>query len=146
MKILILYATYSGGTEMASTALAESLSQKGYEVTKKDVSETTAEEIAAHEFIVLGSPSWGEGQPHDYFLELPKRLPGEFLKGKKVAIFGLGDSSFPLFCGAVTHLQEIAVKAGGVVEQPLLKIDNYFINQTDANTQLEEWIAKIIDA
>ena len=141
----MLYATYSGGTDMASTALAEYLSGKGYDVTRIDVSEVKPEQLQSAELVVLGSPSWGDGQPHDYFLELPKRIPGEFLKGKKVAIFGLGDSSFPLFCGAVDHLKELAQKTGGEVMEPMLKIDNYFINQTDANTQLEEWIEKILD-
>jgi sulfite reductase alpha subunit-like flavoprotein len=45
------------------------------------------------------------------------------LSGKKVAVFGCGDSSYTHFCGAVDVIEEKAAQLGANVVMASLKID-----------------------
>jgi len=65
------------------------------------------------------------------------------LKGKKVAVFGCGDSSYTFFCGAVDALQEKVEGMGGVILSDPLKIDG---EPCDAAGDIDSWAKEIAAA
>lgn len=149
MKTLLIYATYSSGTQQAADEVVAALGKHGVEVTKKEVPDVTPEELAESDLIILGSPSWdinGEGgQPHEHFGAFIEKTSTP-LPGKKFAVFGLGDTAYPVFCGAVDHLEKFVQKLQGTLVIPSLRIDGYFFNPDEASKNIEAWTTQLVNA
>jgi flavodoxin I len=147
MKILLLFATNSGGTEMVAGEISQRLN--GHTVDIRRILDTNPDEITSHDFIIIGTPSWDfegkEGQPHEDWFSFKKNLNGNPFEGKKCAVFGLGDSSYKIFCGGVTELEKWALewKMNKAVES--LRIDKYFYQQEEAMKAIEAWCGKLTE-
>lgn len=148
MKILIVYASYSGSTLMASQTVMETLTKPGHNVVLKTAVEVKPEELTASDLIVLGSPSWDydgkEGQPHEDFLKFIESMKSVNLENKPFAVFGLGDSSYMNFCGAVNVLEEFVKNVKGKLVVASLKIDGYFLDQQKSTQSLTDWAEKLV--
>jgi len=147
MNILIAYATYSGGTQAAVEHLSQTLQKASHSTTVKLISELSFEDILNYDLRIFASPSWDndglEGQPHMDFSSFIKNSEGKKLDGKSCAVFGLGDSSYSHFCGAVDILTDfVKSRNGNLIIEPL-KIDGYLFNMDANNKLLDEWAAKI---
>lgn len=149
MKVLIIYATYSSGTQTASGIVEKVLTQKNHEVTSKNVVDTQPDEIQNYDLTILASPSWDyegkEGQPHQDFVHFFAQSEDKKFPEKKFAVFGLGDSTFTHFCGAVDHLTSYAQSVGGTVIINPLKIDGFFFNQGENAQKLEAWATQLAE-
>jgi flavodoxin I len=147
MNTLIIFATYSGGTEAAVNVLSETLKAKGQTVTLISPTQTNPEEMTKYDLVILASPSWDtngkEGQPHEDYFSLIEKSKGKTCDGRKFAIMGLGDSSYPHFCGAVDELEKFVNEIKGALTVPSLKIDGYFYNQEKNNQTIKEWAQKL---
>lgn len=144
MKILIVYATYSSGTQVAATLIEETLKETGNEVSLKNAKDVDPQELKNFDLVVVGSPSWFvegvEGQPHQYFFDLFKKIQNGSLAGKKFAVFGLGHSAYyAIFCGAVDKLEEWIKNAKGSLISDSLKIDGFYFNQAKNEQLLKDW-------
>ncbi|MCX8008856.1 MAG: flavodoxin family protein [Patescibacteria group bacterium] len=148
MNILILYATNSGGTEMAAQMIGQHLSDHTIEI--KRVLEQNPDTLNQYDCILFGSPSWDydgkEGQPHDDFWEFKKKMEGKTLNGKRCAIFGLGDSSYKIFTGAVDVLEQWVNEWKGTLIVPSIRIDKFYYQQAENAQLIEEWSKKLHDA
>lgn len=147
MKILAVYASYSGSTLMASQTVVDTLTAAGNTVVLKTAAEVAAEELTSSDLIILGSPSWDfdgkEGQPHEDFIKFMEAMKNVNLENKPFAVFGLGDSSYMHFCGAVDVLTEfVKTVKGRLVIEPL-KIDGYFLDQQKNTQSLADWANKL---
>jgi len=136
---------------MTAQAISDKLMAAGHIVSMKQVTETNADEIAAASMIIFGSPSWDfdgkEGMPHEDYLPLFEKLKTMSAENKPFAIFGLGDSSYTHFCGAVDHFEELVTTMKGKLVVPSLRIDKFFSDQTkhmEAITAWTEGLAKAL--
>ena len=98
-KIGIFFGTSTGTTESVAQQIAEKLGVSDV----FNVSEVSADKMLEYDTLLLGSSTWGSGDLQDDwydFLEAAKALD---LSGKKVGLFGCGDSSSfsDTFCGAL---------------------------------------------
>ena len=147
MNILIAYATYSGGTQAASEFLSQTLTGLGHQVTVKTIAETTFEETLTFDLRIFASPSWDndglEGQPHVDFVTFMNNNADKKFTGKPCAVFGLGDSSYGHFCGAVDIITDYVKKAEGNLIVESLKIDGYLFNMDANNKLLTDWANKL---
>ena len=147
MNILILFATYSGGTQTAAQIVETELKNAGHTVTLSNPAEINFEAINGYDIILMGSPSWEhegqDGQPHIDFMQFMSHMQDKTFDNKKFAIFGLGDSSYAHFCGAVDHLEEFVKKAKGLLVVESLRIDGFFVNQEKYTQELTAWSQKI---
>ena len=143
MRILVAYATNSSGTETVSNIISEILVKNTHTVTHKNIKNVNKKELTEYELILFGSPSWYynkiEGQPHEYFTKFMTENSDLSLPGKKFAIFGLGDSAYMTFCGAVTHLEEYIKKISGTLVTPSLKIDGFYFNEGENTQKAISW-------
>jgi flavodoxin len=142
MNILLIYATNSGSTYSVAKIIEEVLAQK-HTVTLKQAAETNPEELEGYDAVILGSPSWDyqghQGYPHDSIVDLTTALQTKSFKDKPFAVFGCGDSSYTIFCGAVDHLEKFVHDVEGRHLATPLKIDGFFFD-LDTNTQkVEAW-------
>lgn len=146
MNVLLIYATNSGSTFEVSNLISQILTEAGHQVTVKNIQEITAPDFANYEAVLLGSPSWDyegkEGQPHHDFTAFINSYPeGMIYSDKKFAVFGLGDSNYTHFCGAVDHLVEFVTNKiqGQLVAEPL-KIDQFYSNMDTGTQQVNDWV------
>jgi len=143
MKILVSFATNSSGTQTASKIISDTLSTPHHEVTRIDIREVNKDELNNYDLIIFGSPSWyynkTEGMPHEYFLKFMGDNPDLSLPDKKFAIFGLGDTAYMTFCGAVGHLEEYVAKIGGHLVTPSLKVDGFYFQQNENTEKIIAW-------
>lgn len=147
MNILIVYATYSGGTQAACEFLTRTLSDNGHQVTMKMVNEISFDETLNYDLRIFASPSWDyegkEGQPHQDFIDFINKSEGKSFNGKQSVVLGLGDSSYAHFCGAVPIIEEFIKKSGGILKTDSLMIDGYLFNMDANNVKISDWAKKL---
>lgn len=143
MNILIVYATFSNSTALATQLVAEELTKNSHTVTVKKIRDADMNDFAHRDLIVIASPSWlvegKEGQPHDDYFAAKERFTQEAFKGKKFAIMGMGDSTYAHFCGAVDYLQEWVQQMTGEVVVPPLCIDGFYFDQDKNSAVIRQW-------
>jgi flavodoxin I len=147
MNTLIIYATYSGGTEAAANILNEELKTKGQTVDLKNPPQAEPADFAKYDLVVLASPSWDtdgkDGQPHEDFFPFMEKAKGLVPDGKKFAVMGLGDSSYPHFCGAADVLEKFISDNKGMLAVPSLRIDGFFYDQDKHTREIKDWANKL---
>lgn len=115
-KIGLFYGTDTGNTEQIAKQLKELLENKlgSDSVDLKEIYKKTAADMQAYDFLVLGMPTWYDGELQGDWEEFIPEMKKVDFNGKKVAFYGLGDqygyASF--FCDALGLFAEIAEQGG----------------------------------
>lgn len=125
-KSLIVYGSTTGNTETAAEYVAEVFEDHEIDVELKNVTEVSVADLGnGYDIVIFGCSTWGEEEIElqDDFIPLYEALEDADLKGRKVSVFGCGDSSYTFFCGAVDAIEEKLEKMGAVVIGDSLKID-----------------------
>ena len=125
-KTLIIYGSTTGNTEHTARLIGERLGKIGLGVTVEDVSSVQAGILTDDaDLVLLGCSTWGDDdiELQEDFAEFLDTLDGLDLGGKKMAVFGCGDSSYTHFCGAVDAIEEKLEELGAALVVQGLKID-----------------------
>ncbi|MBI5404625.1 MAG: flavodoxin family protein [Candidatus Kerfeldbacteria bacterium] len=154
MRILIIYATNSSGTRVAAERIHDVLVESGHAVIIKRANAVEPDELGQHDLVILGSCSWErfagkqrlEGQLQQHMFELAGRLQDKHFAMRKFAVFGLGDSGYTHFCGAVDHLVELVKQLGGKLVIEPLRIDGFFFRQEENEVRLAKWTHTLMNA
>lgn len=111
-KTIIVYGSSTGTCEGIANTIA---GKTGAEVT--DAGSLTAEQLAEADNILMGTSTWGAGEVQDDWYDALKVVKGANLSGKRVAIFGCGDSAgYPdTFCGGMREIYDAAQAAGAEI-------------------------------
>ncbi|MDO8648497.1 MAG: flavodoxin family protein [Candidatus Peregrinibacteria bacterium] len=143
----IVYASTSGHTEYVVDTLIAFLKERlpSLVIGKKCVELATATDLDG-DFLILASSTWNtggpEGQlnPHMYAFVYG---PGKdvVLKGKKVAVIGLGDARYYYTCRAAEHLEKYVKDHGGTVVA-MMKIINEPYGQ---EAKVRAWGEKLLE-
>ncbi len=114
-KVAIIYGSTTGNTESIAGQIASKLSS--HDVTVLDASNIGDVDWSEFSNYILGTSTWGLGDIQDDWEMSLSTLAEADLSGKKVAIFGLGDSSSysDTFVDGMADLFEAATKAGATV-------------------------------
>jgi flavodoxin I len=117
MTVGLYYSTTTGNTETVAGYLADLVGAEA-----KDIGDSTEDEIMGHDAIIVGAPTWHTGADEqrsgtEWDGWLYDNLPNMDLKDKKVAIFGVGDSSGygDNFCDATGELYDCFTKQGAKI-------------------------------
>lgn len=111
MRIGIYYGSSTGATADVAERIAYELGVPSGDV--HDISSVNAADVGRYDLVVLGTSTWGMGELQDDWVEFKDQLK-PYLKGKKVALFGLGDSEGfgDTFCDGVGELYDEFKNAG----------------------------------
>lgn len=139
----IIYGSTSGHTEYVVEELVDHLKSTAPQVWVETQCAELAkpEDLTKGDVLILASGSWNtgsiEGQlnPH-MFAFLNGRAAKEDLKGKRVALIGLGDDRYHFTVGALSHLEDYVKEHGGEVIDPPLRIVNEPYGQEE---QVKHW-------
>lgn len=149
MKCIVVYGTLSGSTMTAATLVADTLKAGGQDATAITADPSVKEQIKASQAVIFASPSWEDqgvdGQPLPEVRQVIESLTAEDLIGKKVALCGLGDISYPHFCGAVDIMEALLKDREVTPIVPSLKIDRYY-SSGDNEQKVKAWAQNLSDA
>ncbi|MBI3331394.1 flavodoxin family protein [Candidatus Peregrinibacteria bacterium] len=139
----IIYASTSGHTEHVVDTLISSW--KGVHAQKKRAEQATPEDLLQGDMLILASSTWNtggpEGQLNPHMHAFVAKAKDIDLKGKKVAVIGLGDSRYRYTCRAADHLVHfVAAHKGKVIEPPLCIINEPW----DQDGIVKEWGAQLL--
>lgn len=90
MRIIVVYASQTGNTEMMANAVCQGIKEAGENVFLEHVSLVKPAEVLEEEVIAFGSPAMGAEVLDDAMEELFSAVENS-LPGKKVALFGSYD-------------------------------------------------------
>ncbi|MEH7327810.1 flavodoxin [Priestia megaterium] len=122
-EILLAYASMSGNTEAIADLIEEELVKHGLHVKRAEVYDIDASDLISAESIIFGAYTWGDGELPDDFLDLYEEMDDIDLSQKQMAVFGSGDSSYDVFCGAVDLIEEKIKERNGNIAVSGLKIE-----------------------
>ncbi len=125
-KALVVFGSTTGNTESVAEVVARTLEEAGLAVDLKNAASVKAAGLAeGYDLVVFGCSTWGDDEIElqEDFVPLYDDLGAAGLVGRKVAVFGCGDSSYTHFCGAVDAIAEKAAALGAKVIDLPLKID-----------------------
>ena len=88
-KIGIFYGTSTGQTELVAEKLQQILGMENADLINVDGA--TKKDLERYPYLILGTPTWGIGEMQDDWEDFSEILEQTDLKGKKIALFGLGD-------------------------------------------------------
>ncbi len=138
-KALIVFGSTTGNTESTAHKIAKAVAEQNIEATVKDVSGVELKDFSnSYDVFFLGSSTWGDDEVElqDEFAEFYEHMVELDLSGKKVAVFGCGDSSYTHFCGAVDAIEEKVKELGANLVTSGLKIDG---DPDDMNDEIMDW-------
>lgn len=128
-KTIVVYGSSTGTCE----AIAQTIGGKlGANVI--NVSDLTANDVKEADNLVLGTSTWGSGEMQDDWYDGVKVLKEAGLSGKKVAVFGCGDSASysDTFCGGMKELYDAAEAAGATMVGNDVSTDGYTYDDSDS--------------
>ncbi|GAB2180817.1 flavodoxin FldA [Denitratisoma sp. agr-D3] len=139
-RIGIFFGTSSGSTRKVAKAIQKRF---GDEVmaTPVNINRVSAEDVAAYDCLILGTPTLGDGQlpgqsadcEEESWEEALERLADLDLGGKTVALFGLGDqkSYANEFVNALGELHDFVIDRGARVVGSW-PVDGYAFKHSEA--------------
>lgn len=113
MKTGIFYGSTTGNTESAAQMLCAAIS--GSHATP--IGDAEKADLEACDLLILGASTWGLGDLQDDWADSLTLLSSADLKGKKVALFGLGDQETysGTFVDGIKELHDAALEAGATI-------------------------------
>jgi len=131
-KITLFFGSDSGNTEAAAHTIGKEFI--GTDVHLANIADTKdAQLLEDSDFLILGTSTWGYGDLQEDWERFMPLLKKANLKGKTVALFGMGDSgAYPdTFVDAMGELYEVVTQCGAkVVGQ--VPVDNYHFDSSRA--------------
>lgn len=88
-KIALIYSFNTTKTRKAAEKIAAEFGEEL--IDHVNAEEITGEKFLAYDFLILGIPTWFDGELPNYWDEFVPELQDLDLRGKKIALFGLGD-------------------------------------------------------
>ena len=141
LRVAVSSASQTGNARKVAAELQQRLAAAGVNAVHAAAADYKPKNIAGEQLVLLVTSTQGEGEPPEEALSLYKLLSGKKapqLSGLKFAVLGLGDSSYPMFCGAGKSFDELLAKLGG--ERLLERQDCDLEYQAEAAA----WLDKIV--
>lgn len=142
--IAVIYTSLGGNTQDAAEMIAEAIRKEGVACRVYPAGGVPFS-ADLFEMVIFGSYTWGDGElPVSMRRELKRILKLENQNVKKAAVFGTGDTAFPLFCRAVDEMLYHLTKYGVPIVGEGLKIEQspYSLNQPET---VKRWVKQIMN-
>jgi flavodoxin I len=127
-KTIVVYGSSTGTCEGIANDIASALGVKAI-----NVSDMTAEVIAEHDNLILGTSTWGAGEVQDDWYDGLNVIEAADMDGKTVALFGCGDSASysDTFCSGMAEIYN-AVKDKGANVIGMVDATDYSYDDSEA--------------
>jgi flavodoxin len=122
MKILTIFSSIGGNTELVVSYIGELCREKGLEFDSKRVELVDPVEIADYNLVILASPTYNQGTLENHFYPFLKTWKEDYKGSQKFAVIGLGSKDYyPEYLTESAQIlkDEVEARNGIVVGQPL---------------------------
>lgn len=111
-KIGLFYSFHTQKTAKVAEKIKKAFDEKGIEAI--NVEEVDEKTFLKYDNLILGVPTWFDGELPNYWDEFVPAIEDMDLKGKKVAIYGLGDQvNYPEnFCDGIGIMGKLMEQQG----------------------------------
>ncbi len=112
-KVAVMYGSTMGNTEN----IAEKIAGMIEGAVVRSVAGVRSTDFEDYDVLILGSSTWGLGDLQDDWVTAISQLEKADLKGKKVALFGLGDQSTysDTFVDAIGTIYQVVADRGAEI-------------------------------
>ncbi len=143
MKIGFIYATTGGNTRLVCQWAASLLQKQKHEVKLTRIEQAKPENLTENDLLVLASPTYGHGQLDPKGEKHLPKLKTD-LKGKKVAVIGLGDSKYDddYNVESAIILEEFVKANNGEIVGKSLKINKQPMPQVEE--KVGDWVTDLL--
>ena len=144
-KVLIVYSTVGGNTELVVEKVINELEENKFEAKKIRVDICEIRQAFENDLVILASPTYGQGDIEQHFKPFLKALQNEDITNKEFAVIGLGDTKYyPEYLTESAGLLEDFIKENqGVLISPALRIGMPPLKFIDK--LVPGWVTKIIN-
>lgn len=123
-KVWIVYATTSGNSELVAEAIADGITEFGFDSELARAEVSSPEKINNFDATILISSTWNVGLLNDNMIEFHNKLSTMQLPDKLIDVVGLGDSkNYDIYNGAADILEESVKRVGAKQVMNTLRID-----------------------
>jgi len=146
-KVLIIYGSSGGNTELTCEKVKEVLESKGILVQMKRVEQSKVADLEKAGFVVLAAPTYEHGVIQMHFIPFLKDLKKIDLKQKPMAVIGLGDPKYDdhYHIESANVLTAAIKKSNGNTVMSALRVSKSPLLQLE--TRIKTWaesLAKIV--
>ncbi len=142
-KVLIIFGSTGGNTEIVTDEVAEILSADEHKVTVKRAEESNVNDLKGYGLYIFASSTYGQGLLQDHMLKFFHKVKQTGVKGRKCAVIGLGDNKYntEYVIEAVKILEKGIKEIEGELVIPALRINKTPIPYLD--TSVKDWAKKL---
>ena len=141
--LTILYGSQTGNAKGVANQVKAQAEARGLAVKLVNMADYKPNQLKKEKFILLAVSTYGEGEPpedaenlHEFLVS--KKAPK--LDGVKVAVIGLGDSSYEFFCQTAIDFEQRLAALGAETLVTRAELD------VDYEEQAQAWTATALDA
>ncbi len=141
-KILILYGTETGNSELLAMDAENLAKELDFEVTVNGMDEITLSDMQDAGNVLIVCSTWGDGEQPDNAIDLYDSVEASddgSMAGVDYAVLALGDTAFDLFCEAGIQWDNTLEDKGGNRLNERIDCD------VDYEDEAEEWLEETID-
>ncbi|HLR03973.1 MAG TPA: flavodoxin domain-containing protein [Virgibacillus sp.] len=124
-RILVLYASMTGNTELMADAIINYIEEQGYEVETRtfDFDPVEVDELSDYEAIAIGTHTWDGGDLPYEVEDFYEELDDVDIEGMLFGVFGSADSFYDTYGGAVDLMWEHLSDKGARMVPEKIKAD-----------------------
>jgi len=140
--LTILYGSQTGNAKRVAEALFEQVRAAGLNARLVRADRYTTRELKDEQLLYIVISTQGDGEPPDDsigFVEFLGSRRAPKLPSLSYAVLGLGDSSYPSFCGIARHLDERLAELGATRVHEVGQAD------LDIETVAKPWTQKALE-
>ena len=96
-KMLILYGTETGNSELLAMDADKLAQDNDFDTTVNGMDEITVDDLKGHDNLIVICSTWGDGEQPDNAIELydsSVELEDNYLQNVNFAVLALGDTAF----------------------------------------------------
>ncbi|NOU52890.1 assimilatory sulfite reductase (NADPH) flavoprotein subunit [Pseudoalteromonas sp. JBTF-M23] len=140
--LTILYGSQTGNAKSVASQLKSQAESRGLSVKLVNMADYKTSALKKEKFLAIAVSTYGEGEPPEdaealHAFLASKKAPK--LDGVKVAVIGLGDTSYEFFCQTAKDFEQRLTKLGADVVYQRADLD------VDYEEQATQWIAGALD-
>ncbi|WP_249870282.1 flavodoxin domain-containing protein [Oceanobacillus saliphilus] len=124
-KVLILYASTTGNTEMMADAMVSYLENRSDEVVSKSFEFDTIDvkELLEYDLVLIGTHSGDDGQIPFEAEHFYDELDDVNLTGRLMGVFGSGETFYDVFCESIELMGDRLEQLGVTLVPHRLKVE-----------------------
>ncbi len=142
-SLTILYGSQTGNAKSVANQLKSQAESRGLSVKLINMADYKPNQLKKEKFIAVAVSTYGEGEPPEDAENLHEFLSSKKapkLEGVKVAVIGLGDSSYEFFCQTAIDFETRFTALGAQTVITRAELD------VDYEEQATQWVNSAVDA